>query len=96
MPQTLIIYDEGGYIISKSSGHPIPREPVGVPFLWVDVPKGKYLKNIGEIGIDVSVTPHVPILEDIPPSEVDILREKMSQQENALVELAELIAEVLG
>ncbi len=31
--KALIIYDNEGYIISQRSGQPLPREPIGVPFL---------------------------------------------------------------
>ncbi|MCG1029321.1 hypothetical protein J5S49_13570 [Virgibacillus halodenitrificans] len=70
---TLIIYDNEGYILSIRQGEPAPREPIGVPFLWVDIPEGKRIKVIDGIGVDTSVTPHEVILEDIPPSEVDVL-----------------------
>ena len=92
----LVIHDAEGYILSKSEGFPSLREPVGVPFLWAEVPEGKFLKGIGEIGVDVSVTPHIAILEDVPPTEIEKLNDKVKQQENAIVELAELLAEVLG
>lgn len=75
MEQTLIIYDEEGYILSTRSGEPSPREPIGVPFLWVDIPEGKRLKITDGIGVDVSVTPHQVILEDIPPTELEIHQE---------------------
>src|SRR5690606_5152878 len=71
---TLIIYDNEGYILSVRSGEPAPREPVGVPFLWTEVPEGKRV-----VGVDVSVTPHQPIFEDIPPSETEILSQALSE-----------------
>jgi len=37
--KTLIIYDAEGYIISQMGGN--VREPVGIPFMWVETPKGK-------------------------------------------------------
>lgn len=76
--QTLIIYDETGYILLTRQGEPAPREPIGVPFLWIDIPKGKQLKITDGIGVDVSVTPHQPILEDVPPSEIDQLKQTVA------------------
>lgn len=88
---TLVIYDESGYILSERSGT-APREPIGVPFLWVVIPEGKRIKKIDGIGVDVSVTPHQVIIEDIPPTETDLLKAKVDAQEIALMELAEIIA----
>lgn len=83
----LIIYDETGYIISVRSGEPLPREPIGVPFLWVEIPQGKQLKIIDGIGVDTSVTPHQAILEDIPKTDVEKLKERQDATENALLDL---------
>lgn len=87
--RTLIIHDNAGYIISIESGYPLPREPVGVPFLWADVPEGKRPKPVGEIGVDVTVTPHQAILENIPPTEIDKLRNDL---DSAILELSMAIA----
>lgn len=89
MARLLIIYDVTGYILSIRNGQPAPREPIGVPFLWVDIPEGKQVKSVGEIGVDVSVTPHQLILEDIPPTEIDVLRNDLN---DAVMELSMLIA----
>lgn len=89
--RTLVIHDNSGYIISTGAGEPVPREPIGIPFLWVDVPEGKRLKSVGEIGVDVSVSPHQAILEDIPPNEIDILKEENVKIKESMAELAELI-----
>ena len=85
--KTQIIYDETGYILSIRQGEPEPREPIGVPFLWTEIPQGKQIKITDGIGIDISVTPHQVILEDIPPSEIDLLRGRLEVQENALIEI---------
>lgn len=74
--KTQVIYDETGYIISTKKGEPTPREPIGVPFLWAEIPSGKQIKITDGIGVDVSVTPHELILEDIPKSKTDILEEE--------------------
>lgn len=84
--KTLIIYDEQGYIFSMRSGQPAPREPIGVPFLWVDIPNGKRIKTTDGIGVDVSKAPHEVILEDIPPSEIDSLRIEMARNNAELFE----------
>lgn len=89
--KTLIIHDNEGYILTISGGQPVPREPIGVPFLWVDVPEGKRLKSVGEVGVDVSVSPHQAILDDIPPNEIDILKEENVKIKESMAELAELI-----
>lgn len=87
--RTLIIYDNAGYLISIMNGEPSPREPIGVPFLWVEIPEGKRIKTTDGIGVDVSVTPHQVILEDIPPSEIEMLRSDLN---DAVMELSLLIA----
>lgn len=88
--KTLIIYDNDGYILSTRSGQPAPREPFGVPFLWVEIPEGKQLKIIDGIGVDVSVTPHQVVLEDIPPSEIDLLKEENIVMKQSMAEIVEL------
>lgn len=75
---TLIIYDNTGYILSITNGEPAPREPDGVPFLWVDIPQGKQLKITDGIGVDVSVTPHQAMMEDVPPSQVETLESQIA------------------
>lgn len=76
--QTLIIYDETGYVLSTQSGQPAPREPIGIPFIWAEIPIGKRIKLTDGIGVDVSVTPPTLILEDIPPSEIDQLKQTVA------------------
>ncbi|MEG0449908.1 MAG: hypothetical protein RR595_08635 [Lysinibacillus sp.] len=87
--KTQIIYDETGFILSVRQGEPAPREPIGVPFLWTEIPQGKQLKITDGIGVDVSVTPHLPILEDIPKSETEFLQEENTTLKLAVAELAE-------
>lgn len=89
MIKTLIVYDTTGYILSivTDSYH----IPTGVPFLEVEIPNGKRLSTVGGIGVDVSKTPHQVILEDIPPSEIDILKEENVRIKQSMAELAELI-----
>lgn len=80
MDNTLVIYDATGLIIFQASGD--VREPVGVPFLWVDVPQGKRIA-----GVDISVTPNVVVLEDIPKSETQLLKEQIDSLTIAMAEM---------
>ena len=71
----LIIYDNAGYIIDiRSDGSPLPSEPIGIPFIWAEIPLGKRIKITDGIGVDVTVIPNVAILEDIPKIELEILQ----------------------
>lgn len=90
--KNLIIHDNEGYILTIAGGQPVPREPIGVPFLWVEVPVGKRLKSVGEIGVDVSVTPHQAILEDIPPTEIEILK---SQNDSLQATVDAILTEII-
>lgn len=81
--KTLIIYDDTGYIISAMAGS--IREPQGgVQFLWAEIPTGKQLKITDGIGVDVSVTPHQAILEDIPKTEIELLKEQLALTQQAV------------
>jgi hypothetical protein len=84
---TLIIYDNTGYVISQMAGS--VREPQGIPFLWVEIPEAKQLKRTDGIGVDVSVTPHQAILEDIPPTKIEILETELINNKLAMAELVE-------
>lgn len=70
--KNLIIYDTSGYIISRSMGD--VREPIGIPFMWVDVPEGKYVENI-----DVSGTKDTPIFADLPKSQMQLMQEQINE-----------------
>lgn len=89
--KTLIIYDTQGYVLSNITGS--YRVPTGVPYLEVTIPTGKQIKYNDGIGVDVSVTPHQVILEDIPPSDIEKLRQENAQ---ANAELFELIISMGG
>lgn len=80
--KTLIIYDNEGYIIQTITG--FYRVPVGIPYLEIEIPEGKYIAG-------VNVDTKEPVLEDLPKSENQILKERLEQQELALLELASLI-----
>ncbi|QNU66911.1 hypothetical protein EHE19_019130 [Ruminiclostridium herbifermentans] len=83
---TRIIYDITGQIISQMQGSNLYK-PVGVPYIDVDIPIGKYVKCI-----DVSVTPNVAVFEDLPKSELQTLKEENTEIKLALAELAEMMA----
>ena len=76
--QTLIIYDSEGYIISQMSGD--VREPVGIPFMWVEVPEGKRI---------VSINPETnePIFEDLPVPEIQQLRDQVDALNVAMAQM---------
>jgi len=81
---TLIIYDNIGFVLDIRSGEPLPREPIGIPFIWVEIPTGKQINLTDRIGVDVSVTPNVAILEDIPPTEAEITESRIKSTEDAI------------
>lgn len=85
--KTLIIYDSQGYIISNITGS--YRVPAGVPFLEVEIPEDKRIATVNGLGVDVSVTPHKVILEDIPKSEIEALKEDAT----AVAEMAATVVE---
>jgi len=77
---TLVIYDTTGYIISQSSGD--VRTPVGIPFLWVEVPLGSYIT-----GVDVSGEVPTAIIVQHPKSEMELLQGKVTNINIALAEM---------
>jgi hypothetical protein len=60
----LVIYDNTGKIYYQVSGD--VAEPVGLNFMRVEIPEGKYLKSI-----DTSVTPHEPVFRDTMGIDID-------------------------
>jgi hypothetical protein len=94
--KTLVIYDNGGYIISITETTETPRFPSGVPYLYEEIPQGKQIKKINGVGVDTTVTPHELMLEDIPPSEIDMLKaENASVQETLDLILTEIIPSLI-
>ncbi|NFN81204.1 hypothetical protein FDB25_12360 [Clostridium botulinum] len=82
--KTLIYYDETGKIIS-SQGGPY-YEPVGeIKVLQTDIPDKKLLK-----GVDIKTGQ--PMLEDIPKSEIELLKEKIESLEKSNAELTTLVS----
>ncbi len=85
--KTLIIYDNDGYIISNITGN--YRAPSGVPYIEITIPEGKRI--VSGIGVNVNTEPHQAILEDIPLSETELLRDELQTTRLALAELAEAV-----
>lgn len=75
---TLIIYDATGYIISQTTG--TVREPIGIPFLWVEIPEGKSVMS-------VDPTTNTPVYEDSPKSKVQLLQEQVDSLNIAMAEI---------
>lgn len=71
--ESLIIYDSVGDILITKKGTTKPLEPQGVPFMWAEIPDDKILKSV-----DVTQYPHKLTLEDIPPSEIDQLKQTVA------------------
>lgn len=69
----LVIYDNTGYIFLIGTGFP---EPQGMQHMYVEIPEGKYLKCI-----DTSQDPHKPIFEDIPKSDIELLKDRVETLE---------------
>lgn len=63
----MVIYDTTGVILAMSTGN--VYRPVGVPCMDVEIPAGKQL-----VRIDTTVTPNVPVFEDMPIPDVLQLR----------------------
>ncbi len=78
--KTLVIYDNEGFILSQMSG--AVREPIGVNFLYVDIPNGKILKSI-----DTTKEEHVPVYEDLPRDPFSLMQEQVNALTIALAEV---------
>lgn len=86
--KTLIIYDQTGRILTQSAGEPAPIEPVGVPFLWAEIPENKYVESV-----DVTQEPHAVVFGDYPITEVEQLRVDTA---NSNAEMFEMILMMSG
>ncbi|UYZ37286.1 hypothetical protein OD350_06370 [Clostridium beijerinckii] len=84
--KTLIIYDNTGYIYIQITGsYRVPEG--GLQFLEIEIPEGQILK-----GVDVSITPNVAILEDIPKTEIELLKDQVNDLAQANAELTSIVA----
>jgi outer membrane protein assembly factor BamA len=83
--KTLLIYDNTGYIyVQITSSYRVPEG--GLQFLEIEIPEGQILK-----GVDVSVTPNVPIFEEIPKTEVESMQEQLLATQAELANLKEQV-----
>ena len=78
---TRIIYDTTGHILDQRQGSDL-YTPVGVPYLDLEIPAGKQLERL-----DVSVPPNVLVYVDLPKTEVQIMQERLTATESALLAL---------
>lgn len=85
--KTLVIYDNIGYIYLQFSGTENRIPQGGIQYIESEVPDGKYVKSI-----DITVTPNVPILEDIPKTDMEKLQEKVEDLIQANAELTSIVA----
>jgi hypothetical protein len=83
--KTLVIYDNKGTIFLQRTGtYDIPQG--GVQYLEIEIPSTKIVTSI-----NTSVTPKVPVYEDIPLTETELLKKRIEEQEQAIVELASML-----
>lgn len=78
MTKFLVVHDTTGRILTILGGNPLPIEPIGVPFKWVEIPKGKILTSI-------DVEKEEAVFEDIPKTELEKMRADL---DNAILELS--------
>lgn len=84
--KTLILYDNTGYIYLQISGtYTLPQG--GLQFIEIDIIDGKYLKSV-----DTTVIPHEPVYEEIPKSEIELLKEQVNDLTQANAELTSIVA----
>lgn len=79
--KTLIIYDNEGIVFNQISGD-FKKPSGGIQYLEFELQEGKQV-----VSVDVSVTPHQVILEDIPPSEIDVLKKRTEDLEILLTDI---------
>lgn len=83
---TLVIYDSQGTIFTRLTGS--YTVPVGLPYLEMEVPQGKYV-----VSVDVTSETHTPIFEDIPPSEMEVLKVENQMLQQSLLETTSYLAQ---
>lgn len=88
--KTLIIYDNTGYIYLQITGTYI-KPKGGLNFIEIEIPENKILK-----GVNTSITPNVPIFEDIPKTELELAQEQILSTQATLASLQEQILKLNG
>lgn len=82
----LILYDNAGYIyLTYSNTYRVPQG--GINYLEVEIPEGKRI-----VSIDTTKTPNMPVFEDIPKTEIELLKEKVNDLAQANAELTSIVA----
>lgn len=76
---TLVLYDAEGYVFHTITGS--FREPVGIPYIIVEVPEGKRVAAVD------TENDNTPIFEDLQTPTINQLLSKLNQQEEMTVEL---------
>lgn len=82
--KTLLIYDNLGRILLRQEGNYILPEG-GIQYIEIQIPSGKY-------PISIDMDRHLPIYEDLPKNEMEILRDEIEQLKN---DMADLMFEVV-
>ncbi|WP_238915107.1 hypothetical protein [Clostridium sp. YIM B02555] len=83
--KTLLIYDDTGFIYVQITGS--YRTPEGaLQFIEIEIPKGKIIT-----GVDISATPHAPIFEDIPKTDLEKTQDQLLETQAQLANLQEQI-----
>ena len=78
--KSIIIYDDKGTIFLQSNGdYPVPQG--GIQYLETEIPNGKIATRI-----DISTTPHKPVLEDIPKTDIEVAQERIQALEDYILE----------
>lgn len=84
----LVVYDKKGTVYFAGTGFPTPD---GIPYLEIEIPEGKRF-----VGVNIESEPNEPIFEDIPKSELEILKEEVEElkaQNAAIIEGAKQVTE---
>lgn len=85
--KTLIIYDTTGQIFSSPITGSYISPQGQLNYLEIEIPDGKILKSV-----DTTVTPNIPIYEDIPKTDMEKLQEKVEDLIQANAELTSIVA----
>ncbi len=79
--KTLILYDNTGYIYLQFTGGTYRIPQGGIQYLETEIPNGKIATRI-----DISTTPHKPVLEDMPKTEIEVAQERIQALEDYILE----------
>lgn len=85
--KTLIIYDNTGYIYLQFTGGIYRIPEGGLQYIEEEIPTGKR-----PVSVDVSSIPHKINYEDIPKTEMELLKEQVETLTQANAELTNIVA----